>query len=304
MVDKISYSDGLFLNALSEQLEMNRLDGMVREVLASWIVSKCERVRGKANGYWRLPAGKEAFLQLLDTILGMLETGVSATLLNETIKDYIQRLNMAASKCKVVFLAQEKSAWPSLESVYQTMEQDERFEAKIVYITFTHVNKTTSDEIARYRQAGYPILNHTEYDLTKENPDVVFFAKPYDGVPPQFYIREVEKVIDRTVYIPYGMEINYDLIYYGFQNYLHYRSWRHIGYGPLVKEVGTRFGFRNGENIAVWGHPKADQYLLGKTREVPKEWQKKNQRQTCFALVSTPHNCSWPRVCQYLAGIL
>lgn len=275
MIDKVSYSDGLFLKALSEQLEINGLDEKAKERLAVWIVSKSERVREKANGYWQLPAGKKIFLQFLDIILGMLRTGTSNILLNKTIKDYTQRLDVVAPKCKAVFLAQEKSTWPSMESVYQAMEQDERFEAQIVYIPFAHVNKTKSDEITRYKQAGFSVLNHTEYDLTKENPDVVFFAKPYGGVPPQFYIREVEKVVDRTVYIPYGMEINFDLIFYGFQNYLHYRAWKHIGYGPLVKEVGARFGFRNGENIAVWGHPKADQYLPEKTHAVPNEWKEK-----------------------------
>lgn len=275
MADKISYSDGLFLRALSDSLKDQELSSRAREHLIHWLDTKCDHIRKKANGHWRLPAGREEFLRCLANLRRLLEVGTSGKIFRKCIDDYTQYLNMTEPRCKVVILIQEKSIWPSMESVYTAMASDERFEVKLVYVPFFHVNKTEGNGIQLYLEDNLPVVPHTECDLSRENPDVVIFAKPYNSIPPQFYIREVEKIVERTVYIPYGMEINYDLIYYGFQNYLHYRVWRHVGYGPLVKKVGAQYGFRNGENIAVWGHPKADQHGPDRTYSIPEEWQKK-----------------------------
>lgn len=66
-----------------------------------------------------------------------------------------------------------------------------------------------------------------------------------------------------------------DLIHYAFQEYAHYRAWRHLAYGEIVKELGTQYGYRNGENIAVWGHPRVDNYRGEHCYPVPAQWQKK-----------------------------
>lgn len=275
MADKISYSDGLFLQALSTGLKGHKLNSEAREHIAHWLDARCDRIRRKANGYWKLPAGREEFLRCLANIRELLGVGTSEEVLTKCLDDYTRYLNMAQTRCKVALLIQEKSIWPSMESVYTAMAADERFEVNVVYVPFFHKNKVGEKGIQFYLEDKLPVVPHTEYDLSKENPDVVVFAKPYDAVPPQFYIREVEKIVERTIYIPYGMEINYDLIYYGFQNYLHYRAWRHVGYGPLMKQVGMQYGFRNGENIAVWGHPKADQHGPDRTYHIPEKWRKK-----------------------------
>ena len=275
MADKISYSDGCFLQALIEGLKEQKLDSAARERSVRWLDARASRIRRRANGYWKLPPGKEEFVLFLESIRELFRIGTSEQVVTKCLEDYIQVLNKVSSQCKVAILVQEKNIWPSMESVYAAMEADDRFEVRLVYVPFSHMNKTAENGLRPYLDDGLPALSHTEYDLSGENPDVVIFSKPYDGVPPQFYIGEVEKIIERTVYIPYGMELNYDLIYYGFQNYLHYRAWRHVGYGPLMKQVGTQCGFRNGENIAVWGHPKADQHQPDRKYSIPEEWKKK-----------------------------
>lgn len=275
MTDKISYSDGQFLLALYETLKEHKLDRLARERLIDWIDTRCDRIRKKANGYWKLSAGREEFLRYLTNIRELLDMGTSEEVLRKCLDDYTRYLDKVESKCKVAILLQEKSIWPSMESVYAAMAADERFEVKLIYIPFFHKNQSKVNGLQSYLEDKLPVVAHTEYDLSKENPDVVIFAKPYSSIPSQFYIREVEKIVERTVYIPYGMEINYNLIFYGFQNYLHYRAWRHVGYGPLMKQVGAQHGFRNGENIAIWGHPKADQHGPDRTYPIPGEWQKK-----------------------------
>lgn len=293
MADKISYSDGIFLRVLGEELKKHGINAKTKEQMICQISARCSQVMKRANGYWKLPAGKETFLRYLETIQELLCIGTSAEIIEGCINDYTQFLCMVERRCKVTILIQEKSIWPSMQSVYDAMASDERFEVKLVYVPFSHMNMPADDcAVSSYLADKLPVLRHTEYNLSLDNPDVVIFSKPYDSVPRPFYIHEIEKIIKRTVYIPYGMEINYDLIYYGFQDYLHYRAWRHVGYGPLMKQVGTQCGFRNGENISIWGHPKADQHCQNKKYLIPEEWQKKiNGRRV---LLWCPHHTIIP----------
>ena len=275
MANKITFSDGAFLKAMSMELKKCELDQEAREHLIRWIDWKYNRVTKKANGYWKLPAGKKEYLSYLRMLQELLRIGTSGEIIEECINDYVHYLCMSESRCKVVVLLPEKSTWFAIESIYKAMASDERFEVKLVYIPFPQMDKRENIGIEPYLEDGIPVLQYTEYDLSKDNPDIVIYSKHYDPVPFQFNIREVEKIVERVVYVPYKMEISYNEINYDFQDYLHYRAWRHVGYGPIMKQVGGEYGFRNGENIAVWGHPKVDYHRADKMYSIPVEWGNK-----------------------------
>ena len=167
--------------------------------------------------------------------------------------------------------------WPSLESVSMARKDDPRFEAQVVYLPCQHPNKSTDlGEYDAYIKRGIPVIRHDAYDLTQEAPDVVVYCKPYDEIlPKKFAAFEVEKIVDRMVYIPYGMELSTRLYRYGYQQYLHYSAWRHIVYGEGVLKHGMQHGYRNGENIVAWGHPKADLYRPERQWPIPKAWEEK-----------------------------
>lgn len=272
----MSYSDSLYLQCLCDVLSRHIINGNDLSIPAASLRETAAKLQKKANGYWKLPEGKKWFLQALETIALLLEYGATPSSIKGVLLDFSQILGTVNHKCRVTFLLQDVFVWPSLQSVYEAMAVDSRFETRLVYVPFHHPNQKTADHnYAIYQDLGLPILRHDKYSLTADNPDVVFFAKPYDLIPPQFFISEVEKIIDKTVYIPYGIESDYHLIRYGFQQYTHYRAWRHIVYGDFIKQAGAKYGYRNGENIAVWGHPKFDYYLSGKKAEIPTQWRKK-----------------------------
>lgn len=271
----ISFSDGIELQTICDTLCTYIRAGKDISPMIDRIRRRAARIRGKVNGYWRLPPGREVFLKALDAYAA-LEFGANESLVLGIYEEFTKVLYSIETRCKVAFLLQEETIWPSTQSVYEAMRTDGRFETQLVYIPFSHQNMTQKDHnLEMYRSKGLPVVNYAEYNLSEENPDVVFFAKPYSAIPKPFYISEVEKIVEHTVYIPYGMETNYRLIRYGFQEYLHYRAWRHIVHGPAVKAVGAKYGYRNGENIVVWGHPRADNYLPEKRYEIPEEWTKK-----------------------------
>ena len=82
-----------------------------------------------------------------------------------------------------------------------------------------------------YRAAGLPVVHCEDYDLAKESPDLVFFLKPYDLIPSQYYIDEVERIVKRSVFIPYSVKwVDHEnlplLVRYHFQLPLQEKAWK------------------------------------------------------------------------------
>ena len=86
--------------------------------------------------------------------------------------------------------------------------------------------------------------------------------------------------------------MNKRLIRYGFGDYCHFAVWRHLAYGSIVKEFGAKYGYRDGENIAVWGHPRVDNYRKENIPAPNPEWQEKiNNRKV---ILWCPHHTIAP----------
>lgn len=290
---QISYADNILLkslcNNLSSYLEQKKDPAFPKERIEAYI----NKIKSRANGYWQLSEGKSIFLDALNVICDLLKNNATPSEMNAVYYEFTNVMANVSKKCRVTFLAQEYAVWPSLCGVYDAMLKDNSFEVKVVYVPFHHPNlKINDNNLDSYRADNVPIITHEKYSLSEDNPDIVFFAKPYNLIPQQYIINEVEKLIDKTVYIPYGMEANYKLVFYGFQHYLHYRVWRHIVYGQYVKQVGKKYGYRNGENIVVWGHPKMDYFLNGRKVAIPNDWLQKinGRRVVCWC----PHHTILP----------
>ncbi len=194
----------------------------------------------------------------------------------KSYKELIEEISsVTRRKLHALFLTQEPACWPSLETVFAAAQSDPDYHATIVYTPFFH--KDYSEQVDYFdtytEEMGVPLTRHDEYDLTKDSPDVVFVIKAYGNIPTGYEIKHLEKVVPRIVYIPYGMEISKDLIKFAFQYYLHYKAWRHCAYGEILKPYAEQYGYCNGENIAVWGHPKADHYrnMEEKRESIPQE---------------------------------
>lgn len=149
----------------------------------------------------------------------------------------------------------------SFKSLYEACCQDDRFVVRLIHIPFSHVNLDNSvDQMKPYLEAGLSIIDHNQYYLSQESPDIAFFLKPYEGIPMQYYIDEVDKVVRRCVYVPYAF---FDFtsatsISYGYGLPMHYKVWHLIAYSQHHMEYITKYGFRNGDNAVILGHPRFD----------------------------------------------
>ena len=273
MSKMIKYSDAVYFRALSDSL----LSGTItNETGIESIDEKIKSIRKGSGGYWSLPKGESEFVKILELLRHLLQENVDLEIISQICSDIALREKYASLKCRVVFFAQEMFVWPCVERLYHAAVSDARFDAKVVYVPFFHQNATCEDtNLQAYLRMGIPVINYADYDLSEDNPEIAVFVKPYNNIPLQFCIREVEKIVRRTIYVPYGLEMTKDLIHYAFQEYTHYRVWRHLAYGGIVKELGAQHGYRNGENIAVWGHPRIDNYRDEYCYPIPPQWQKK-----------------------------
>ena len=253
-----------------------------------WTGLEQRNLRKKQSSLWGVTISDNTYYSFLEQIKHGLVEHASEKFFQSLSKEIRE---ITRTKLYVLFLIQEPSSWPSVESVFKAAQENPNYETALVYTPFYHRDFIEqNDYYDEYVNMGLPVIRHGEYDLPQNSPDVVFMIKPYGNIPEQFQIKHLECVIPRAVYIPYGMEITTDLAKFGFQYYLHYKAWRHCVYGPIAKEYGKRYGYRNGENIVVWGHPKADHYrdMRANREKIPEEWKRFiNGRKT---ILWTPHH--------------
>ena len=270
----LNYTRGTTLQSIIQQIVNEVQAGKDLSELKKWLVNEQRNLHKKQSSFWQPTISDSCYYRYLDILIEMLSS-------DKEVSHYqtlsLKISGMTRKKVYALFLTEEVSCWPSLESVFYAAQQDPKCEAALVYVPFFHQNFSKQvDYYPEYQAMGLPVLRHSEYNISFHSPDVVFINKPYSNVPEQYQIRHLECVIPRAIYIPYGMEITSDLAKFGFQYYLHYKAWRHCVYGNIVKEYAKKFGYRNGENIAVWGHPKADHYrqIEKKREEIPEEWKR------------------------------
>ena len=268
----LNYTHGLMLQDLCDNIIQSERDDKYKYI--NLIKEEQKNLRLIDSPIWNIPISYYCYYEYLDKILKILESNSDTNQLSSICNEI---KNLTRKKIYALFLTQELSCWPSLKSVFEAAQNDQNYIATLVYTPFSHNNLSENiDYYNEYKNMGLPVVNYNEYQLDEESPDIVFIFKPYANVPPQYQIKALESVVPRIVYIPYGMEITEDLAKFGFQYYAHYKAWRHCVYGEIVKKYAIKHGYRNGENIAVWGHPRADIYqdMSSLAKNIPEEWKK------------------------------
>lgn len=290
----MNFSLGCEFKELCNQI-MTAPDTRINE-LTDIIRHKIDRINKHKNGIWGQPSGDQTALELFNRLLSIVQYK------NDELQTAAKRLRAEAvartSKyLKVVFIANEPSVWPSANSLYHAMENDDRFHVKAVYVKTPHENKKEKslDDIKETYQVRYGtnIINEDEYDMASDNPDFVLYLKPYDGpfnINNKFNHNPVMSTGARIIYISYGMETTRTFLNYNFQLPLLYHAWKHIAYGPIVKKCAAKYGYKGGENVVVWGHPKADGISNSELHknDIPKEWIEKINGRKAF-LWNTHH---------------
>lgn len=184
-----------------------------------------------------------------------------------------------SQKIKLLFLLMEFSCFPSVQKIVDYAQEDERFEVDLVYVPFSHPNKTRSDdeEMESYKKCGYKLIRHMDYDLPKRSPDVAFMIKPYNLVPPKFYTSEIFLAVDRIIFIKYCPDAidvkdskSFDNSFY--RSSLNYVAWKNYCSSKKIYKGRVKKAWKDaGDNWEFEGHFRGDIDLATIKKSFPKE---------------------------------
>lgn len=165
-------------------------------------------------------------------------------------------------KIRVVLFAYEYSTFPTLQSLYTELKKDGRFICELVHIPFFHPNKTTlENELSEYYKNGInDIIPADKYNILNSSPDVAVFIKGYDLVPKKFFSTEIDKLVDKTIFIPYGMETDTSdyAIKCHFQLPIHNTAWKCLTYCTKMYNDACKYSLQKGKNFWPIGHTRFD----------------------------------------------
>ena len=109
-----------------------------------------------------------------------------------------------------VFFAELGEKWDSMETVYEFMRDDPRFDPVVV---LTPVFRQVQDENGTVKQdviyrdyltpMGIPFFEYNKYNLEEDCPDLAFICQPYESCTPQEFWPETIARYTRLVYLPY-----------------------------------------------------------------------------------------------------
>lgn len=116
-------------------------------------------------------------------------------------------------KTKVAFFPYKASMWDSLESIWRTMSNDEKYETYVIPIPYYEKNPDGTLGQMYYEGREYPayvpVIDWQSYSLENAGLDMAYIHNPYDdwnyvtSVHPYFYSSNLRKYIDELVYVPY-----------------------------------------------------------------------------------------------------
>lgn len=185
-----------------------------------------------------------------------------------TQSDNLENINLLIeknknNKIKIVAICDEFSIWQScIQSIYQEIAGDGRFEIKLVYVPFEHINKDEQDvdkNLKNYKDAGLELVLQDQYDVAAESPDCIIYTKPYE-LPDGWDIKDISKAVPKTIYIPYSMLSEHEskeLLNISYQLPLHVLVWKRLSYSVAYTEEIKKYAY-NKENYLCTGHPRFD----------------------------------------------
>lgn len=208
-------------------------------------------------------------------------------------------------KTEVVFLPYKASMWDSLESVWEAAEADENCDAYVIPIPYYDRNSDGTLSEMHYEGALYPdyvpITHYNDYNFETRKPDVIFIHNPYDDnnlvttVHPYFYSKNLKKITDKLIYVPYFVlaepdpndekaieKLSHFITCPGVINanlvIVQSEAMRQV-YVKVLYDLGKANGIQKEyweKKILGFGSPKIDKVIKMKKGdvEIPKDWQK------------------------------
>ena len=197
--------------------------------------------------------------------------------------DYIEKNQKSVLKklknksvLNVIFYVYDESKWKS-QSVYDLMEQDDRFNPMIVVTKNCAVegnaNYQTSEDVKKCYEFfknkganvefGYDIEQAEFIPFEKFNPDIIIYSHPWYVYKTQGPV--ICSKFALTFYIPYFIPASEQWHEYGLR--FHQYLFRHYVPTDLVKGFYSKNMPNGGKSLKVVGHPILDNYTNNQQKD-------------------------------------
>lgn len=176
-------------------------------------------------------------------------------------------------KVRIVFLYQIASFWPSWESFFYACSNDERIDARLVFLDETNTEKSQMYKAQEFLDKNQIIYTRfEEFALEEFKPHVIVLQTPYD----EWHRKKAHwsNVFRgqgyRIVYIPYGVEISdtEDSHKLHFEANAIRNCWRLYTFSEQMKEDYWKY-CENRKAVRALGLPRFDSYLNRKKWDLP-----------------------------------
>lgn len=185
---------------------------------------------------------------------------------------------------RAVFFAELGEKWDAMESVYEYMRDDPRFDPIVVRTPVGRVverNGKREQEII-YKDfltpMGIPSLGYDEYNIEADCPELAFISQPYESCTLEQFWPENIAEHTRLVYLPYFMQDFYDNedIFPLAKMPVYHYAWKVACPNQNQYRFYCRYAKNRGSNALLTGLPKLDPLVPLQTRgaELPCGWEK------------------------------
>lgn len=210
---------------------------------------------------------------------------------NKNYKKKLEELHSKEGKIKVCFLIRENQKW-SYQSLYELLVKSKEFEPVVLVslLWLSHIGKDTTrnnleENYNFFKEKGmnaeFAYENGQYVDLSKFNPDIIFYDQPWDL--PEIHKPEKVSQFALTCYVPYGFSIgHYEKDYTQDFHKLLFRMFLEHEY---TKKRYEKINKNNSKNCVVTGLPKFDEYNKP-TSSLTDLWKEPEK----FKIVYAPHH--------------
>lgn len=177
-------------------------------------------------------------------------------------------------KIRIVFIFQSASFWPSWETFWEAVRNDDRFE-EIMLVCDDIISEKSQFLTARkfLKEKGIPFQVVHDVNLSEISPHIVVLQTPYDGGhrPKYLHGNNLMSRGFRVVYITYGIEIadTYKARSDHFDGAVTKFAWRVYTFSKEMIPEYKRYSKTNGDMVRALGHPKFDIFFSDPKPEMP-----------------------------------
>lgn len=234
-------------------------------------------------------------------LLGKQQLEINAELLSkmkQLVEIIISELNeLIPVKLNIAFMPYKVTMWDSLASIYEAAKKDKNCVAKVIPIPYYKLaaDKAVPTYEGNLFPNDVPITSFENYDLEKEEPDIIFIHNAYDQyntitrVDERFFTSNLKKHTDMLVYVPYHVTGFFKLA--KDEQYVTYRIPtmtnidKIIVAGQFVKDAAVKYGVPE-DKVLVLGSPKIDAVYQATEngKVIPEKWKKQLSNKFVFAL--------------------